>query len=172
MEKYGPRIEGTTLVDHYLIFDNEIPIGYIQVYKICAYPDYNDYIGADKRTAGIDMFIGERHYLNKGFGSGALHQFINQIVFQRQDIDQCLIGPEPTNKAAIRAYQKAGFQYFKTVQIPDQNRSEYLMRIDRAGMSFSRWNCTRELPTQFRPENKILSKRVANTCWIIGQIMD
>ncbi len=137
IEKYGPHIEGATPVDPFLILNNKTPIGYIQVYKISAYPDYNFYLAADKRTVGIDMFIGERHYLYKGFGSAALRLFVAQIVFQREGIDQCIIGPEPTNKTAIRAYHKAGFQYFKTVQFPDQNHSECLMRIDRAMMVLS-----------------------------------
>ncbi len=137
MEKYGPRIEGATPIDPYIILHNEIPIGYIQVYKISAYPDYNDYSQTNTRTVGIYMFIDERHYLHKGYGSTALRLFVTQIVFQREDVDQCLIGPEPTNITAIRAYHKAGFKYFKTIYIPDQNHSEYLMRIDRTMMSLS-----------------------------------
>jgi len=130
-EKYGPRIEGATPIDPYLILSSEIPIGYIQTYKISAFPEYNRYIQTDEHTLGIDMLIGERTYLHKGFGSTALRKFVTQIAFQHADVNQCLIGPEPMNKAAIRAYHKAGFQYFKTIQIPDQDESEYLMNFDR-----------------------------------------
>jgi len=130
-EKYEPRIKGETPVDPYLILCDDIPIGYIQAYKISALPDYNRYIQADEHTVGIDMLIGERTYLHKGFGSAALRNFVTHIIFQHADVDQCIIGPDPKNKAAIRAYHKAGFQYLKTIQIPDQDESEYLMRIDR-----------------------------------------
>ena len=39
------------------------------------------------------------------------------------------------NRAAIRAYEKAGFTYLKTVEIPDEDDPEYLMRLARADLA-------------------------------------
>ena len=47
----------------------------------------------------------------------------------------CIIDPEPDNKIAIRAYEKAGFRYLKTVQIPTEAHPSYLMRIERADLA-------------------------------------
>lgn len=45
------------------------------------------------------------------------------------DVESCIIDPEPTNKAAIRAYEKAGFKYEKTIQVPTEAEPSYVMRI-------------------------------------------
>ncbi|MBI4642138.1 MAG: GNAT family N-acetyltransferase [Candidatus Tectomicrobia bacterium] len=78
------------------------------------------------------MFIGEADYIHKGLGSSILRTFLREIVFATSDAVSCIIGPEPKNKVAIRAYEKAGFSYLKTIQIPDEEEPEYLMRIERA----------------------------------------
>lgn len=47
------------------------------------------------------------------------------------DVNTCVIGPEPENKIAIRAYEKSGFTYFKTVNNQNEDMNEYLMRINK-----------------------------------------
>jgi RimJ/RimL family protein N-acetyltransferase len=64
-------------------------------------------------------------------GSSILRKFLRDVVFANQSIDCCVIGPEPQNKAAIKAYEKAGFRYLKTVQISGEEQPEYLMRLSR-----------------------------------------
>ena len=38
-------------------------------------------------------------------------------------------GSDERNAIAIRAYEKAGFRYFKTIRLPDEDAPEYLMHI-------------------------------------------
>jgi aminoglycoside 6'-N-acetyltransferase len=47
------------------------------------------------------------------------------------DAGSCIIDPEPANRIAIRAYEKAGFRYVKTVKVPAEPQPAYLMRISR-----------------------------------------
>ena len=42
-----------------------------------------------------------------------------------------MIAPEPKNVAATRAYEKAGFRFFKTIQVPIEPEPEYLMKLTR-----------------------------------------
>ena len=42
------------------------------------------------------------------------------------------MGPAPTNRAAIRAVEQAGFTYLKTVRAPGEVAPEYLMSVMRA----------------------------------------
>ena len=77
------------------------------------------------------MFVGEIDYIHKGLGAIILRKFLEVIVFGQRNTPSCIIGPEPSNIVAIRAYAKAGFKYWKTIHAPDEDEPEYLMRIAR-----------------------------------------
>ena len=137
-EKYLPRIEGTDPTQSFVVEHAARPIGYIQLYLIEDYPDYSQYVGLDERAAGIDVFIGEFDFIHRGLGPALLKQFLREVVFDRPDVASCVIGPAISNTIAIRAYEKAGFVYFKTAVIPDEDEPEYLMRIGReAGLALT-----------------------------------
>ena len=133
--KYLPRIRGEVPTDPYLILYAEQPIGYIQTYRISDHPEYNQYVQADEHTAGLDLFIGEGEYLQRGLSGPILREFLRQIVFRQDWAERCVVGPEPDNQVAIRAYEKAGFHYWKTVQIPDEPQPEILMSIHRSELA-------------------------------------
>jgi aminoglycoside 6'-N-acetyltransferase len=128
--KYAPRIEGREPTDPYLILYGQTPIGYIQTYVIDHYPDYSRVVQVESGAAGVDLFIGEAGYIHKGLGAPALVKFLREVVFAGTGITCCVVDPEPANRAAIRAYEKAGFHHLKTVQV--QGAPEYLMRVERA----------------------------------------
>ncbi len=129
--EYTPCIEGKEPTNCFLIMYVDKFIGYIQTYRIVDYPDYSRYVDEAEDAAGVDLFIGEAEYIHRGLGSGILRKFLRDIVFFNADIVSCIIGPEPGNRAAIRAYEKAGFRYLKTIQVPDEPQPEYLMRTGR-----------------------------------------
>ena len=130
--KYVSRISGESPTNCYLIHYAKQPIGFIQTYRIVDYPDYNQFVQSGGETAGVDMFLGEDEYAYQGLGTAALFRFLKEIVFKKDRISSCVMGPDPENKAAIRAYKKLGFQYYKTIHQPDGD--EYLMRIDRVDL--------------------------------------
>jgi RimJ/RimL family protein N-acetyltransferase len=130
-QKYLPLTDGTDPTRPYIIEHAAQPIGYIQLYLIDDYPDYSQYVGLDERSAGIDIFIGEPDFIHRGLGSLLLKRFLRDFVFANPDVVSCVIGPAISNTSAIRAYEKAGFVYFKTAAIPDEDEPEYLMRIGR-----------------------------------------
>jgi len=132
VEKYTPRIQGQGHTTSFLIMYGDRRIGYIQTYKIRDYPDYAAYVQVDEDAAGVDLFIGEADYLHKGLGSSILRTFLRDVVFGTTDAVSCIMGPEPKNTAAIRAYERAGFSYLKTIQVPGEEEPEYLMRVDRS----------------------------------------
>ncbi len=134
VEKYGPRIRGEEPTDPYFILSGDRPIGYIQTYMIRDYPEYAALVDVDTDAAGVDLFIGEEDSLHKGFGSHILRAFLRAIVFGAGDATSCIIGPSETNRIAIRAYEKAGFRFFKTIPSSNEPTPEYLMRITRADM--------------------------------------
>lgn len=134
LDKYGNRINGDDPTNSYLIFYDNTPIGYIQAYQISDYPDYNKYAQVDENTAGVDLFIGEDNYIHKGFGTVILTKFLREVVFSKDSIVSCVVGPEPKNKVAIRCYEKVGFRYFKTIYLPEEKEPEYLMHIKKENL--------------------------------------
>jgi RimJ/RimL family protein N-acetyltransferase len=129
--KYAPPILRKEPTRSFIVEAGARPLGYIQSYCISDYPDYARYLGADDRAAGVDLFVGEVEFVGQGSGSAILMKFLSTVVFADERPTECIIGPEIENHRAIRSYQKAGFSYWKTVQIPGERAPEYLMKITR-----------------------------------------
>lgn len=128
--KYLPRIEGREPVRPFAILHAGIPIGYIQDYPVSHDEQYARLVGVEN-SVGIDLFIGEKTYLYRGLGEHILKGFLAEYVFSNPDVAVCVIEPEPNNSPAIRAYEKAGFRFFKTIHVPGDPEPEHLMRLDR-----------------------------------------
>jgi RimJ/RimL family protein N-acetyltransferase len=93
------------------------------------YPEYNELVQTGDSASGIDLLIGEKEYIHKGLGSIIIKKFLKDIIFQKNNIKSCVIGLEPKNIIAIKAYKKVGFKYVKTIKIPNENEPEYIMEI-------------------------------------------
>jgi RimJ/RimL family protein N-acetyltransferase len=131
VRKYSRNILGEQPTDSFLIIYGGAPVGYIQTYTIDSYPIYAQLICAEPGAAGVDLFIGEDTYRHQGLGPLVLIRFLNEVVFGTNSAPSCVIGPEPKNTVAIRAYEKAGFRHWKTISLPGEDEPEYLMRIVR-----------------------------------------
>jgi len=133
LDKYRRRIRGDD-ADPTLIFfirHRGRPIGFIQSYRIDDYDEYGKALALDVTAAGIDLFIGEPDLIGKGHGPALIRAFLKDVVFPTYDVAECVIGPSVKNVSAIRAYEKAGFRFFKDAQVHDEPDPEHLMRIRR-----------------------------------------
>ena len=85
------------------------PIGFIQI--IDPYLEETHYWGevAPNKRA-IDIWIGEAHNLNKGYGTSMMKQAID-ICFQNPSVTSILIDPLARNKKAHRFYERLGFRF-------------------------------------------------------------
>ena len=129
--KYAPRISGAQPTRCFIVELDATPTAFIQCYYIRDWPDYAIIGEQAANAAGIDLFIAERERAYRGLGPRLIREFLHRVVFREPNVDSCIIGPAQNNHAAIRAYEKAGFKYLKTVSIPGELEPEYLMRIDR-----------------------------------------
>lgn len=129
-EEYVPYVEGREPVRPFVILHEDVPIGYIQGYRISHDEEYAGLVGVEA-SAGVDLFIGEADYLHRGLGGPILRRFLAEEIFSDPGVEVCVIGPEPKNAAAIRAYEKVGFRYFKKIQVPGDPEPEYLMKLTR-----------------------------------------
>lgn len=133
--KYMSYITGEEPTKAYIIIIDNVDVGYIQTYLINDYPEYNKYVETDEHAAGVDLFIGNKDYIHKGYGVRIMEQFLREHVFSNNKVDKCIIGPEPKNLSAIRMYEKSGFRWYKNIQIPDEDEPEYLMILFRKDFS-------------------------------------
>lgn len=133
-EKYRSRITGEDPTRAFIIRLDGAAIGYIQYYRIQDHSEYAASVGEAEDAAGVDLFIGEPQYVHKGLGPRILRAFLREVVFAETDTVSCIIGPEPKNRAAIRAYEKAGFTYLKIIRVPGEPEPEYLMRLSRSDL--------------------------------------
>lgn len=94
----------------------EKPIGYFQYYAVSAH------------EFGIDQFIGEEDYLNRGVGERTIKLFLD-LIKRRHDPKSVILDPMPDNKRAIRCYEKVGFKYYETKPV-ENGKSAYMMRYE------------------------------------------
>ena len=127
--QYEARI--TNDVEHnYIIVLNDMDIGYIQTCLACSYPPYREHINSSDldNSSCVDIFIGHKDYIYKGYGAVIIREFLKDYVFNNSQVDKCIIGPEPQNFSSIKMAEKVGFEWYKTVQF-DDGKEEYLMML-------------------------------------------
>jgi aminoglycoside 6'-N-acetyltransferase len=94
----------------------EKPLGYFQHYL------------APDGSIGIDQFIGEEDYINRGVGTQAVRIFV-ELIRREHEGASIILDPAPDNKRAIRCYEKVGFRHYATKE-GSEGGLAYLMRLD------------------------------------------
>jgi aminoglycoside 6'-N-acetyltransferase len=98
-------------IDLFIVNFGNKPIGYIQSWDPHAEKDHpcrDQPVG----TRGIDQFIGEPDFVNRGHGSAFIRAFVQRLF--EAGAPRVVTDPNPRNARAIRAYTKAGFQPIDT----------------------------------------------------------
>lgn len=126
---YLPRVSGEKPTFCYFMLAGGHAFGYVQTYRFGSYPDYAGVVEIDHDAWGIDIFIGEDEFRDRGLGTRALRLFLEREVFGRRGAHTAIIAPNPKNARAIRSYEKAGFAHLKTVWVPVENEYEYVMSL-------------------------------------------
>jgi RimJ/RimL family protein N-acetyltransferase len=110
------------------------PIGLLQWVRLGDYPEESRaYEVDDPDAVNIDVLIGEPAYARRGLGAPMVLRFLDEIVFAADErFELCVIDPERENTAAIRAYEKAGFTFVRTVLDPEDGKTPlHLMELRR-----------------------------------------
>ncbi|QKQ77617.1 GNAT family N-acetyltransferase [Nostoc sp. TCL240-02] len=137
MKTYKPTIVRDEPIVPCLFSYQNIPIGYLQY---CALNDLSQsdrqlyYIEQTDEVYGIDLFIGETNYWNKGIGTKILSAGI-AYLFEHRQARKIVIDPHVDNPRAIRCYEKCGFVKLKLLPVHELHEGKYsdcwLMAIDR-----------------------------------------
>ena len=132
--RYGPRIRGAVPIMPFLMLYDDLPIGYAETYDLADRPRYNRLVRAGSGTAGVDFFIGESDYLYGGFSTAMLSAFLDRVVFRNCGTERCIAGADVRNRDALRCYERAGFDFWKLINLPAKGRSICLMGIGRSAL--------------------------------------
>ncbi len=130
-EKYLPRILNPESIPNFIVYVNNTPIGYIQLYCVKdslpdGVTDYNHSLFDNikpNEIAGIDLFIADENYLKKGYGTLTVTNFIKEYVQNKYTF--LVTDPLKTNKNAIQFFEKNGFK--KLPSHPSQSANELLV---------------------------------------------
>lgn len=103
-------------IDQFIVAADGRPFAYLQCYDPHVWPE-NGFGPLPDGTRGIDQFIGEADMIGRGHGSAFVRAFVDdQLATGRP----CVItDPDPTNRRAVRAYEKAGFNKDRLVDTPN-----------------------------------------------------
>ncbi|WP_346014184.1 GNAT family N-acetyltransferase [Sporosarcina sp. E16_8] len=102
-----------------------IPIGYVQIYIVeeeekLAY----GYADSSQNIYGMDQFIGESAYWNKGIGTQLVRAMVTYLT-EDKGADRIVMDPQTWNERAIRCYEKCGFEKVKLLPGNELHEGEY-----------------------------------------------
>ena len=129
VEKRREALEGRREVDHYVILEDERPLGMIQTYRVGHHAEWGELIGAEPEAAGVDLFVGEPDAVGRGLGPEILQEFARTIAFARPETTALVATVEEANRRSWRAFEKAGFRHVRDVE--EDGLPHRLMRLER-----------------------------------------
>ena len=82
-EKYNSYIKGykleggvQKLIQAFIIYSDQNPVGYIQIYNAYDFPRSKPLLGLPSNLGAFDIFIGEEEVLKQCLGSKAISEFL------------------------------------------------------------------------------------------------
>ncbi len=100
-------------------------IGYIQFYELDddGKVEYG-YKNTSEKLYGMDQFIGEVDYWNKGIGSQLISAMIDYLT-KNLHADKVVMDPQTWNERAIACYMKCGFKIVKCLPKHEFHEGEF-----------------------------------------------
>ena len=108
-----------------LVEFEEMPIGYLQYYEVDEEErQIYGYDGSEEIIYGMDQFIGESGYWNKGIGTQLVHLVVAYLI-REKCADRIVMDPQTQNERAIRCYEKCGFKKVKLLPKRELHEGKY-----------------------------------------------
>ncbi len=106
---------GDPAIDVFIVTADDRPIGYLQCYDPAAEADH-PFRDQPAGTRGIDQFTGEHDMIERGHGPALTRAFVAKLF--AAGTPRVITDPDPANRRAVRAYEKAGFRAERLVETP------------------------------------------------------
>ena len=99
-------------IHHFIVMDNEIPVGFCQYYDCYDAKDIEDWYCVTERgdTFSIDYLIGNEAYLRRGYGK-AIVKLLTDTIEKREQGKQIVVQPEKENNASNHVLMANGYIY-------------------------------------------------------------
>lgn len=108
-----------------LVIFGGIPIGYLQFYEIDEEErEIYGYGISEEMIYGMDQFIGETTYWNKGIGTQLVRSVVTYLI-QEKGVQRIVMDPQIQNERAIRCYEKCGFKKVKLLPRHELHEGEF-----------------------------------------------
>ena len=115
----------------------EQEIGYIQYYQLDEQTTKTYGLNVQDNIYGMDQFIGEVDYWNKGIGKLLVSSMVDYLLEQKQ-AGKVVMDPQACNVRAIKCYEKCGFKKVKLLPKHELHEGEYrdcwLMEYNYGGL--------------------------------------
>jgi aminoglycoside 6'-N-acetyltransferase len=134
VEEFTGYLAGSEPINSFIVDYADQPIGLVQWVRMGDFPEaMRGYEVTDPDVVNCDILIGEPEFVRRGLGAPLVLRFLDEVVFTDPRFVTCLIDPEQANTAAIRAYEKAGFTFVRTViDHEDAKTRLHLMELRRS----------------------------------------
>jgi aminoglycoside 6'-N-acetyltransferase len=107
-----------------LILKDRITIGYIQYYPVDeAWKEEYHCSDLEGSIYGMDQFIGEVDYWNKGIGKQLVQLTVEHLTNVLK-VDRVVMDPQAWNFRAISCYEKCGFEKVKLLPMHEWHEGE------------------------------------------------
>ncbi|UJL46069.1 GNAT family N-acetyltransferase [Virgibacillus sp. NKC19-16] len=107
-----------------IVMYKEVEIGYIQYYQLDEKTRATYGYDESENIYGIDQFIGETEYWNRGIGTLLVKSMVD-FLMQHKQVDRVVMDPQITNKRALKCYEKCGFTKVKILSKHEFHEGEY-----------------------------------------------
>ncbi|MBY0281732.1 MAG: acetyltransferase [Alphaproteobacteria bacterium] len=122
--KYDTYVKGYKLLGNlkapihgFVINADNKQIGYIQHYDAYDFRREQEYLleNLSPSLASIDLYIGNPDFVGKGLGPKIIERFL--VAYIWPNFEECLVDPNLSNTAAIKAFLRAGFTEIKEIEV-------------------------------------------------------
>jgi aminoglycoside 6'-N-acetyltransferase len=100
------------------------PIGYIQFYPVDVESKLEYHLPQSETIFGMDQFIGEVEYWNRGIGTKLVKSMISYLVNEKE-ASRIIMDPQTWNERAISCYEKCGFKKIRLLPQNELHEGEY-----------------------------------------------
>jgi RimJ/RimL family protein N-acetyltransferase len=106
-----------------------VPMSYWERYWPAADP-LADHYDARETDQGVHLLIGPEEYLGQGYATALLRGMVAR-AFRQPETDRVVAEPDASNDAALRVFEKVGFQRRDQFYFPHEDKEAALVVCDR-----------------------------------------